>query len=156
MLTLLSTHSVLSQKTRAQAWPGAHGVALTAVDRAQLDRWARSSTTTQRVAMRSVIVLLAGTGLSDAAIAAELGVTRRTVARWRGRYAEGGTQEVTRDRPGRGRKPGRNPEVVERIVSLTARGCGEDGVPWSARSLARHLGISHATVQRVWKERGLR
>ena len=120
-------------------------------DRDELVRWTRGSTTPQRILIRSLIVLLASAGWSDSRIATEIGVTRRTVALWRSRYVTGGRGALLVDAPGRGRKPGRNRDVVERIRMLSHQR-PDDGQRWTVRSLARAVGVSHATVHRVCRE----
>ena len=155
MLHLLTNRPGSSHESVGQAWRPSASISLPEEHRAKLDRWVRSSTTPQRLAVRSLIVLLAGSGMTDAAIAGQMHITRRTAARWRLRYVAGGPDALTVDAPGRGRKPGRNPEVVAKIVEATAGGPPAGLGRWTVRSLARHLGVSHATVQRVWKERGI-
>lgn len=126
-------------------------VVLTDEGRDELLRWVRGSTTPQRLVTRSTIVLLASAGWTDSRIASELGVTRRTVALWRSRFLEQGSRGLLVDAPGRGRKRGRNRQIVERVLEMTAKPPVEGG-RWTVRSLARAVGVSHATVQRVWKE----
>ncbi len=122
---------------------------------ARLRRWVRSPTTSQRVVRRSLIVLLGAAGHSATSIAAELGITRRTVALWQQRYRQGGPETLLRDAPGRGRKKGRNHVTVARILEATRLAPPDASLRWTVRSLARHLGVSHATVHRVWREHGL-
>jgi transposase len=119
--------------------------------RDELLRWARASATPQRIVVRCTIVLLAAAGWTDSRIAAEVRVTRRTVALWRGRYVATGGRALLVDAPGRGRKPGRDAATVQRILVMSAQ-APADGERWTVRSLARAVGVSHATVQRVWKE----
>jgi transposase len=76
-------------------------------DRKALERWIRMPTATQRLVMRSRIVLLLAAGFAARDVARRLGVSRPTVALWRRRYAEEGRDALTRDRPGRGRPPSR-------------------------------------------------
>src|SRR5260370_40677105 len=53
--------------------------------RAQIEQWLAALGTPQQVALRCRIVLAVGLGKSEAAIAAELRVNRKTVRLWRGR-----------------------------------------------------------------------
>lgn len=123
-------------------------------DREELLRRLRSSTTPERIAVRSAVVLLASAGWSDSRIASTIGVTRRTVALWRSRYIRGGCGALLVDAPGRGRKPGRNREVIEKIRAMT-RERPTQGTRWTVRSLAKAVGVSHATVHRVCREQHL-
>ncbi|HKE82809.1 MAG TPA: helix-turn-helix domain-containing protein [Vicinamibacterales bacterium] len=73
-------------------------------DRDTLGRWMRMPTATQRVVLRSCIVLMLAEGLSAREVSRRLGVSRHTVDLWRARYQRGGCDALTQDRPGRGRK----------------------------------------------------
>ena len=112
----------------------------------------RSTTTSQRVVTRTAIILLVASGWSNARIASALGISRHTVTLWKARFAERGAATLHVDAPGRGRKPGRNPLIVARITEMTKQR-PPSGERWTARTLARTVGVSHVTVQRVWRER---
>ena len=92
-------------------------------DRRTLERWIRAPTTPQRTALRSRLILLLDHGLSARAVARELGVSRHTVDLWRERYLKEGCLTLTRDRPGRGRRPSRpdEPPADEHGRSLSAQ-----------------------------------
>jgi transposase len=70
--------------------------------RLRLEAMVARPTSAQRVVMRAKIVLAAWRGRSNAAIAAELGISADTVRKWRGRFAADGIAGL-RDRP----RPGR-------------------------------------------------
>ena len=78
---------------------------ITAIDRARLEGWIRARTTPQRTVLRSRLVLLLADGFSAREVARRLGISRHTVDLWRKRFLEEGCETVTRDRPGRGRRP---------------------------------------------------
>jgi transposase len=115
-----------------------------------LEGWVRTGSQT-RVGRRSRIILLLADGLSQAAVAAKLGVSRRTVAVWQRRFVESGATTLQHDRPGRGRPKGRRAEAVAAIKAAMAS-APADGERWTARSLAKHVGVSHSTVLRVWRD----
>ena len=118
---------------------------------ALLQHWVRSASTQQRLVRRSRIVLLLASGLSQAAAAQQLGVSRRTVALWKQRFLECGPATLRHDRPGRGRPKGRRPAAVTSIMAaMTAPPDGQDR--WTARALAKQVGVSHSTVLRVWRD----
>ena len=75
-----------------------------AAARATLERWVRARTTSQRLALRSRILLLVADGFSAREVARRLQVSRHTVDLWRSRFADGGCDALVRDKPGRGRK----------------------------------------------------
>ena len=131
---------------------GEHGeLVLDAAATALLDGWVKTSPQA-RLKRRSHIILLLGDGLSQSAVATKLGVSRRTVAVWRQRFLEGGAAALKRDRPGRGRPKGRSAGAVAAIHA--AMGTLPEGRErWTARALAKHVGVSHSTVLRVWRDR---
>lgn len=137
----------LRQQIPVQAVPR---VVSTIEDRARLEQWARSSTAPHRLVLRSQIVLQLLAGRSQAATARALGVSRETVARWQRRFAELGAAGLQRDRPGRGRRPGRNSAHVARVHEALRNAPPGS---WTVRTLAAHVGISAASVQRIWRER---
>ena len=115
-----------------------------------LEGWVKSSPQA-RLKRRSRIILLLASGLSQAAVAAQLGVSRRTVAIWKQRFIEGGATTLQHDRPGRGRPKGRSADAVAAISAAMAT--PPEGQPrWTARALAKHVGVSHSTVLRVWRD----
>ena len=110
----------------------------------------RSSTVEAGLAQRARIVLLAARGVPNAQIARRVGVSRPTVIQWRNRYEAGGISALgDLDRSGR-------PPVIDdvAVVVATVQAPPEAlGVThWSARLLGKHLGISFASVARIWRE----
>ncbi|MDO9711502.1 helix-turn-helix domain-containing protein [Paracraurococcus sp. LOR1-02] len=59
---------------------------LSEAERTELESWARRKTA-QALALRACIVLQAAAGLSNSAIATELGIAKHTVGKWRERFA---------------------------------------------------------------------
>ena len=115
-----------------------------------LEGWVNSSPQA-RLKRRSRIILLLARGLSQAAVAGQLGVSRRTVAIWKQRFLEGGAQTLQHDRPGRGRPKGRSADAVAAIsAAMASPPAGQER--WTARALAKHVGVSHSTVLRVWRD----
>ncbi|HJW75124.1 MAG TPA: IS630 family transposase [Thermoleophilia bacterium] len=124
--------------------------------RALLERWASAQKTPQSVALRARIVLKAGEGESNSAIARTLGVSRPTVILWRSRFEEGGPQALTETKPGRGRKPTISAAKIKAIVQATTQTRPPGQTHWSCRTMAKAQGVSPATVQRIWDAHGLR
>ncbi len=59
-------------------------------------------------------------------------------------------------RRGRGRKPSISEEQIAEIVELTLHSKPEGHTHWSCRTMADRVGVSPATVQRIWDARGLK
>jgi transposase len=121
-----------------------------------LERWVGAQKTPQSVAVRARIVLMAGEGESNSAIARALVVSRPTVIAWRSRFAEGGPEALTETRPGRGRKPGISVAKIKAIVQATTQTTPPAQTHWSCRTMAKAQGVSPATVQRIWDAHGLK
>jgi transposase len=127
-------------------------------DRTTLERLVADGKTPQKIAKRASIVLLSGRGLGTNAICREARVTKPTVWRWQKAYMEGGVERLKKDK-GKGPRAGKKrigDEVRLAIVKRTAQEKPANATHWSARMLAEELGVGHTTVQRVWKEHGLK
>lgn len=123
--------------------------------RRQLQHLARSGKTPQKIALRAHIVLAAGKGRANHAIAQELEISRPTVLLWRDRFASQGVPGILKDAPRPGRRKAISPEVVQRIVEATMHTTPPDATHWSMRGMAKAQGLSRMTVQRIWKQHRL-
>lgn len=125
-------------------------------DRGRLEALARSASARPSVAQRARIVLMSAEGLTNTEIARRTGSTRPTVISWRNRYSAGGINALG-DLPRSGR-----PAVVDEL-EVIATTLADGGRPpahlgvshWSSRLLGQHLGISFATVARIWRKWGI-
>jgi transposase len=127
---------------------------LTDEEAAELRRHTRRTTGSQRLALRSRIVLRCATGATNGEVAEELDVREATVCKWRGRFVRqrldglvdaprGGKRRVTDDR-------------IEELVRATLELTPRNATHWSTRSMAKHLGLSQTMVSRVWRAFGLK
>lgn len=136
-------------------WKTANRLKMTEEQRKTLLAWARAGTTPQRTALRAKICLLAADGLSNNAIAKDLGTSRPTVLKWRRRFEEQGPAGLAEDAP-HGPSPQALPkEKVKAIVEATLHTTPPDATHWSTRSMAKAQGVSNATVARIWDAHGL-
>jgi transposase len=119
-----------------------------------LQTWSRSHVIPHRQVLRARIVLLAADGVANEVIAARLGTSKPSVLKWRARFAEAGVDGLD-DAPGRGRRPVYGQKFVEKVVSTTLRKPPPGVTHWSTRSLAAHLGVSHGTINTIWRDMGL-
>jgi len=126
-------------------------IILTPEERKQLERWSRGRSTPQRLVLRSKIVLLAAKGRMNKQIVDELDTNPVTVGRWRSRFALLRVDGIRKDAPRPGRKPRIPASIVKRIVDTTLQERPRGETHWSTRTLAERLGVSHMTVQRIWK-----
>lgn len=121
-----------------------------------LERLAVSRTAPHREVQRARVLLLAADGVANARIAGETGVTPVTVRAWRARFAEQGLSRFGKVARGRGRPSEIPQDKIEEIVELTRNSTPEGETHWSTRTMAKKVGVSKATVQRVWAARGLK
>src|SRR5664279_4739794 len=124
--------------------------------RQSLTLLARSSTAAHHEVKRATVLLMAADGVANSKIDATVGVTPVTVRSWRGRFADEGLSRFGQVREGRGRKPGISAAKVDEIVRLTLHEKPSGETHWSCRSMAKAVGVSPATVQRIWSGRGLK
>src|SRR5215831_19805721 len=96
----------------------AREIRLTDELRETLERAARARTSSERLAARAKIILMAANGMTDLSIAAEMGVARQTVARWRGRFLVLGIEGIQKDGPRPGRKPKISAQKVQDVVRM--------------------------------------
>ncbi len=120
-------------------------------ERARLVALVRTPTSSPRLVQRAQIVLRASEGAENREIANELGTDPGTVAKWRRRFLMQRVPGVEREAPRPGRPPTIPTETIRVIVRSTLGRRPPNGRYWSARSLAREVGVSKSTIQRVWK-----
>ena len=125
-------------------------------DRAALERLIRDGKTSQKTARRARIVLLSADGSPTGVIAERLETSIPTITRWRQRYEEAGVPGLLKDRSRPGRKRRIEEAQVREVVERTLREKPPQGTHWSTRSLAKVVGVSDTTVQRIWKAHGLK
>lgn len=105
-------------------------------------------TTPQRLVRRARIVLSRADGHSQVATAAAVGVNRPVVIHWERRFADLGLAGLE-EAPGRGRKASIPEGKVEALLTKATRP-PPNRTRWSVRSIAREVGLSPASVQRIW------
>ena len=100
--------------------------------------------------MRARIVLRCAQGLSNEAVAVELGVHAATVGKWRRRFvAEGLDGLLDEPRPGAPRRI--SDEQVEEVIRRTLEETPQTATHWSTRSMAAATGLSQSAVSRIWR-----
>ena len=130
---------------------------LSDAERTVLRQWSRGRRTPTRLVRRARVVLRAADGWLNTAIAADLGIREKTVGLWRRRFAEQRTAGIEKDAPGRGRPATVQRSAVEaEVIRKTTRERPTSATHWSTRTLAAELGISPASVRRIWKRHGLK
>ena len=127
---------------------------LTSAELRELRRRLRANTVSKQDGLRAEIVLLRAEGLSQQAVAERLEVSAPTVNKWSQRFEREGLDGLV-DRPGRGRRPSLSEETIEQIIVQGAQ-APAGRRRWSTRTMAKAMGVSPATVQRIWKQAQLK
>jgi transposase len=104
--------------------------------------------------LRARIVLACAQGGSNIAVAARLGVNFKTVSRWRARFLARRLDGLT-DEPRPGVPRTITDAQVEEVVVRTLEEVPAGATHWSKRELAARVGISPASVHRIWRTFGL-
>lgn len=130
-------------------------ITLSDADRRRLERIAADRNSPQKHVWRARIVLLSADGAGTNAIMAETGTAKTTVWRWQERFMEEGVEGLLRDKT---RPPGRAPVADDRtkvVVEMTLKPPPHQATHWTARAMAKAVGLAVSTVQRIWKAHGL-
>src|SRR5467141_604163 len=130
-------------------------IAVSEADRHDLERLQRAPSTPSGLSRRARAVLLMVQGMSGVAIAERVGYTVVQVSRLRRRFADQGIAGL-QDRPRSGRPPTITARKRAQIVALTLKPPAAGLTHWSTRDLARHTGVSHGTVHRIWRAHALK
>lgn len=125
-------------------------------DRRVLCMISRSKTSEFRAVQRAKVPLGAGEGLANSAIARRHDVSVVTVRSWRRRFEEEGLTKFAQVAPGRGRKSSIPSTKLVEIVEKTMNSTPENRTHWSTRTMAKEVGFSAATVQRLWSHFGIK
>ncbi len=107
--------------------------------------------TPQKHAARARIILATADGCGTMEIMRRSGLSKPVVWRWQERFMHEGVDGLLRDKT---RPPGKAPlpdEVVARVVELTLGEPPGEVTHWSGRMMARAVGISLRSVQRIWQ-----
>lgn len=131
-------------------------VNVTTADRTRLEAIVANGNTPQKHMWRARIVLLTADGLGTSAIMRRTGKSKSVVWRWQERFMRAGVAGLLKDKM---RGPGKTPlpqSVIDRVITLTGQPPPGEATHWTADALAKAVGISLSSVQRIWKAHGLK
>ena len=134
----------------------ARPISLDSEQRRLLEQQSRARSLPARQVERARIVLRAADGWLDKDIAAELDITPEKAARWRNRFLDGGLAALQKDAPRPGRPLTVLPTKVKQVVDKTTQEKPTGATHWSTRTVAAAVGVSEATVRRIWHAHGLK
>ena len=128
---------------------------LTTEERQTLEETTRMRTAPYRAVQRARLILLAGEGMANKAIAQEVGLSRAMVVQWRKRFAQS-RLEGLQDVPRRGPTPKYGEATERRILAQLDSPPPAGRSSWTGKLLAQALGdVSSHQVWRVLKRHGI-
>ena len=91
-------------------------IVLSKEEQRKLEQWASTRSTSVRLRERARIVLMAGEGMTNKAIAIRLGIDTNKVGRWRSRVATEGAACIAKERPRGANHGGKNTQGAGAIA----------------------------------------
>lgn len=131
-------------------------ILLSPQERATLPTWARAKRLPVRLVQCARIVTMAAEGVTSQAIAQPLAISRPTVQLWRERFLALRVAGLEQDAPRPGRIPSIPESNVRAVVDAPLHTKPPTATHWSVRSMAKAQGVSPMSVQRIWKQHGLK
>jgi transposase len=130
-------------------------IKLSATDRAALEAVVANRNSPQKHVWRAEIVLLTAAGHGTAEIMRQTGKAKTVIWRWQERFGSEGAAGLWRDKTRPSRIPPLSPDIAERVVALTLAGPPAHATHWTGAAMAKAVGISVSSVQRIWRAHGL-
>ena len=128
---------------------------LNPADRTRLEAIAADRNSPQKHVWRTRIVFLTADGVSTSEVMRRAGVAKTCVWRWQERFMKEGVDGLLRDKTRPSRVPPLGVEVVAGIVARTLEEPPGETTHWTAPAMAKAIGVSVSSVQRVWRKHGL-
>jgi len=128
---------------------------ITEEQRQTLESLLRSPKTAQDLVSRAKIILQTASGKTAEDLVAELGVTLRTIYRWRKRFKEQGVDGL-QDRPRSGQPKKLTDATVKEVLRMTVERIPHEATHWSVRLMAKAVGLTTWQVRQVWNAADLK
>lgn len=125
-------------------------IQLTASEEKELAFRARSRSLPTGDVRRARLILMLAEGRSYQDIQEELACAATFISLWKKRFLEKRLAGLYARHPGRAIEK-RTPRLEAKILEWTRRTPPDGSTHWSTRKLAKHLGVHHMMVARVWK-----
>ena len=140
-----------------QVWRMRTGISifLKPVDRRRLSTVVRDRNAPHKHVWRAEIVLLSADGVGTNEIMRRTGKSKTCVWRWQERFMQAGYDGLLRDKTRPSRIPPLGSDIAERVVVLTQTDPPAEATHWTATMMAKAVGISASSVQRIWRTHGL-
>jgi transcriptional regulator with XRE-family HTH domain/transposase len=123
-------------------------LSISSEQRRELRSVINSPTASYRQNRRAWVILNRADGLGQEQAAEKTGLSRQAVNRWERRFSKSGLAGLEEGRRS-GRKPSIDAETRQKILSRATQP-PPNRSRWSVRTMAKSMGVSKATVQRLW------
>ena len=123
-------------------------------ERRELESLAHRSRSVPALARRARIVLACAEGQDNKGVAHRLRATPATVGKWRTRFVRERLAGLY-DEPRPGAPRSITDDEIEQVVVRTLESTPRGATHWSTRGMAKAIGLSHATISRIWHAFGL-
>ena len=130
-------------------------ISITSADLDRLRDLVKDRNAPQKHVWRAQIVLLSAEGLGTNAIMRETGKSKTCVWRWQERFVAEGVDGLLRDKTRRSRIAKLDPSIAQRVVALTMEEPPGETTHWTGAAMAKAVGVSISSVQRIWRAHGL-
>src|SRR5271155_4949971 len=130
-------------------------ITLKPADRRRLKALARDRNSPHKHVWQAEIVLLSADGIGTNEIMRRTGKSKTCVWRWQERFMEAGYDGLLHDKTRPSRIPPLGSNVTERVVALTQTDPPTEATHWTSAMMAKVVGISASSVQRIWRAHGL-
>jgi len=124
-------------------------------NRARLESIVSDRNSASKHVWRANIVLLTADGVGTNEIMRVTGKSKPSVWRWQERYIEAGVEGLIRDKTRPSRIKPLSTAVRLKVLTMTMQP-PPNATHWTMRSMAKAVGISHSSVQRIWQEAELK
>ena len=130
-------------------------ITVSAADRKRRQALVKDRNIAQKHAWRAEIILLSADGVGTNELMRRSGKSKTCVWRWQERFMQEGFESLLRDktRPSRILRLGQ--DVAERVVALTLQEPPGEATHWTGAMMAKAIGVSLSSVQRIWRAHGL-
>ena len=115
----------------------------------QLEVMANSRSLPYAQVRRAQIILLSAQGLTNTAIAKQVGLSIKMVGTWRQRFIDQGLMGLY-DQPKPGAPRTIDDEQIAMLIQKTLNSKPKRATHWTCRSIAKETNLSKSTVQRIW------
>ena len=130
-------------------------IVLTEVERKELESRARSRTLRAADVQRANVILMLAEGLPYASIQGKAHCSAPFISTWRSRFLAERLDGLYARHQGK-RASADSSRLEARILAATRKRPPDGSTHWSSRKLAKHLGVPHMRVARVWARAGIK